>query len=78
MILKIISYNKDQDYHVCKDEEGKHHKIDIFVDGGLGDLANSPKDLIGKTVQCDYLHPYIEIANNVKLLESTELIKRGN
>ncbi len=75
MILKLKSYNDFTkvgmpDTYICIDEEGYEHKVDIHVDGGLGKAGEDRKSLVGRKIQVEYLTPYLEIANNVKLLES--------
>ncbi|CAB4176833.1 hypothetical protein UFOVP1672_47 [uncultured Caudovirales phage] len=53
---------------ICVDEDGKSHRVDLFVDGGL-DAEMPDADLIGRWVECSYLHPFIEIAADVRLAE---------
>lgn len=70
MKLKIAGYNEGQIYHDCVDEEGKIHRVDIRVDGGIPKVFED-KGLIGREIDCGYLHPFIEIANFVTLLPNT-------
>lgn len=54
------------DYN-CVDEEGNSHLVDLFVDGGIPNPETVTDEmLIGKTIEVDHLHPYLEIANGVK------------
>ena len=54
-------------YHRCGDDKGRLHRVDLLVDGGLGKV--SPESLVGKTVWCEHLDPYIETASGVTLEE---------
>jgi hypothetical protein len=64
MKLFVEDYVANDDYHICVDEKGKKHRVDILVDGGLENKDR--KALVGKTIACDYLHPFIEIASGVE------------
>jgi hypothetical protein len=64
MKLFVKDYVPDDDYHICIDEKGERHRVDIFVDGGL--TNKDREDLVGKTIACEYLHPFIEIACGVE------------
>ena len=64
MKLLVKRYNAEQDYHECITPDGNLHRVDIMVDGGL---ENKDREFwVGKTIECEYLNPYIEIANSVK------------
>lgn len=71
MKLDVISYNEAANYHNCRDEDGYAHKVDLIVDGSLGDqFVENPKLLNGKSVEVGFLAPYIEIANDgVRLVD---------
>jgi len=57
---------KDWADYVCIDEKGVIHRIDLAVDGlDLPDM----RQVINKTIEIDYLHPHLEIAHNVKILD---------
>lgn len=66
MILKILEYDKLRDIHICDDENGKRHRVDLMVDGRFKGV--DPMALVGQVAEVDYLHPYEEIASNVKLI----------
>lgn len=51
----------------CVDEEGRTHRVNIFVDGGLPENITTD-ELIGRTIECRSLSPFLEIANDVQLL----------
>lgn len=67
MRLTVQGYSPGENYHTCRDEAGKVHRLDILVDGGLG--KQDPEALVGRTVWCQSLTPYIEIANGVVFAE---------
>ncbi len=71
MILAAESYDPVTDTYMCSDESGRKHRVDLLVDGGLSDTeaAADRAWLIGLTVECDYLIPWIEIAMTVRLVE---------
>ena len=35
LTLKIIKYNKWNNYHECRDEHGNVHRVDLVVDASL-------------------------------------------
>jgi len=64
MKLKVIAFNGQFDAHNCVDEDGNKHLVDIMVDGSL---ENKDREYwVGKTIECDWLIPYLELAHNVK------------
>lgn len=69
--FKVLEYDARGDCHVCEDENGKHHKIDLHVSGCFGDI--DPKEsLIGKYVTVGRTHPYISIAHDVKIVDAPQ------
>ena len=63
MKLRIIYYDAEKDFHVCKDEQGKMHRVDIMVSG----FTNlEPQDIIGREITVGELFPYIELAKDVE------------
>jgi len=67
-LLKIIKYeDMPLMWHVCVDEAGQKHQIDIMIDGGFPDT--DPNDLVGKKISIGLLSPYLEIAHEVKVIE---------
>lgn len=69
MKFKIKSYDSIQMIHHAEDESGKDRLIDFFVDGSLDRRFTKPESIIGKTVEVEWLHPYQEIANNIKIIK---------
>lgn len=66
MRFKVLSYNKQENYHICFDiRKSQSHKLDIFVDG-LDGFTN--ENIVGKIIDVDYLAPYIEIATGVRVV----------
>lgn len=69
MRLEIISYNERANHWVCRDEQGKIHRVDLAVcgtdDGGL--IGKSPNDFNGRFIESGDLHPFEEIASDVLL-----------
>jgi len=69
MRLEILSYVEKQNHWVCRDEQGKTHRIDLAVcgtdDGRL--IGSSPNDFNGRFVTTGYLTPYEEIAGETIL-----------
>jgi hypothetical protein len=77
LTLKIIKYNKWNNYHECRDEKGNVHRVDLVVDASLkvpeGVAEDNDKyvewltSLEGRTVTVDRLVPFELIAHDVKL-----------
>jgi hypothetical protein len=42
--------------------------VDLLIDGGLGDQWGSEKELVGRTVEVDYIFPLEFAAMNVRLV----------
>ena len=71
MRLEIIFYNEKANHWVCKDEQGKTHRVDLAV-CGMDDgrvIGKSPNDFNGRFVTVGYLSPFEEIAGET-ILES--------
>ena len=69
MRLEILSYNEKQNHWVCRDEQGKTHRVDLAV-CGTGDgrlIGKSPNDFNGRFIESGNLHPYEEIASETTL-----------
>ena len=71
MKLTVRTYNSERDYHICVDEAGQVHRVDLLVDGGIKHMR---KSLVGKTVECDYLEPFVELAGGVRLCEPDDIL----
>ena len=65
-ILKVDSYNESEDYHFCTDEEGQQRKVDLITSGCLPDNIDK-KSLIGREVEVEYTHCYLEMAEQVSI-----------
>jgi hypothetical protein len=81
MKYKIIKFNEDRNCFDLLDPDGNTHRVDLFVSEshtGFGQIKNLGIDkwrkkihsFTGKFVEIERLHPYEEIANNVRLLKS--------
>jgi hypothetical protein len=66
MKLNVISYNEESDYHLCHDERGEVLRVDLMVSGSLPEDA-TPQSLVGKVVVCEYVHPFLVLAEGVAL-----------
>ena len=76
MILTVKKYEGPPlDYHVCEDEEGNRHFVDLIVNGDFRDQTDGLQGdsyieflhtLVGKMFEVDYLHPHLVLAMNVK------------
>lgn len=77
MKLRVIGVVMNPDchagneHHRCEDVEGNLHRVDLYV--GLQKDSNihgvCPKDLVGKTVEVDWLQPHLELAQNAVIVE---------
>lgn len=67
MKAKVLSYNEDENYHLCQLETGQKLRVDIFIDGTLPKNITM-KNIIGKTIQWDRLHSFIVIAHGVSII----------
>jgi hypothetical protein len=84
--FKITEYIESAgigDYHLCEDEKGCSHKIDLIVDGSLKwdeskiSTNDFKKSLVGKEIYCDHVFPFLEIAMEVELLEEEKIIEKN-
>lgn len=63
MRLKVIRLlQDDKNDLVCEDENGERHNVDFFT-GGEFPKNVEPASLIGRTIEVDYLYPYLEFAS---------------
>jgi len=73
MIFKVEKWSESLQCYECLDEKGNFCRIDLLIDGSLVDSFSlrkvNPQDLIGKTVEVGWVHAYIMIAHNVKIIE---------
>lgn len=70
MRLKVISYNQEQDYHVCyvDGDKSKKMNVDLFVSSCFPEGVSNCS-IVGKWVDVEYTFPYISIAHGVSILE---------
>ena len=67
--VKVISYvPPPNDFHMCEDEAGNIRRIDVVTSGCLADELYGDA-LVGKLIEFDYTHPFIEMAEQVRLKE---------
>ena len=77
MILKVLMYNKEGDYHICEAEDGSHINVDLLVNADLAEPKSLTKEtweeyllsMVGKKFYVDELSSYISIAYGVKELK---------
>jgi hypothetical protein len=66
MELKVLDYRAHERLHVCEDESGEKFSVDLMV----GRKKGTPfleRELIGKTVFCEYILPYSYLAEGTTL-----------
>ena len=66
-ILKIVGYEKIEDWYLCIDEKGDKRRMDLLVNGDI-DVLEDRNSMIGKKVKIGYAYPYIEIAMDVEII----------
>jgi hypothetical protein len=68
MKLRVTEWHGDpHNFHVCTDEDGKTHRVDLFVNGDISDVDYpAAESCIGRTFEVDDLRPYVEIAYGVR------------
>lgn len=54
---------------ICKDKDGRMHRIDLLVCGDLKGITHA--ELVGKRVRISYAHAHELIADSVEILEDT-------
>jgi ABC-type polysaccharide/polyol phosphate transport system ATPase subunit len=75
MKLFVKGYNGAGKSHICKvinpvgDDPKEEITVDLMVDGGIEWKEGIELELIGQTVECEWIHPYEYIANRVKLVK---------
>ena len=65
MQFKVRLYETMLNTHICIDNDGHSHRIDLMVDGAFP-KGTDPESLVGKTIECEYTYPYISIAMGVR------------
>lgn len=65
--LMSYQHNNSGDFE-CEDERGKRRLVDLRV-AAKWPAGFDINSLIGKTVECDWLQPYLEIAENPRIVE---------
>ena len=74
--FKVLSYNAYQYYHLCEDERGTRHSVDLLVCGKLPE-ETTPESLVGQTVEYEYTHPFIVIAEGVAVIPANNAVMVG-
>lgn len=59
------------DYHICRDEAGNTHRVDLLV-GGSFPKSTTPQSLVGRLVSCQDLFPHMELAGGVRVVGQAE------
>ena len=67
MVYEILEYDKQYNCHVVRDAMGMRRFVDIMVNGDFP-AGTEPESLVGQKVECDYEHPFIAIAMNVRVI----------
>ena len=73
MMLKIISYQTENNVFYTEDESGCKYFVDIWIDGGLeapegvleteNGFTNWLKSLVGKEIECEGIKPLYYTTN---------------
>ncbi len=67
MRAKVINYDANMQCHVCRTEDGRTVRMDLFVSGCLPeDLSYA--EIIGKEVEWNRDHAFISIAEEVRIV----------
>lgn len=64
--VKVIRYMPEFCCHECIDQDGRRRLLDLIVSGCLSENID-PVSIIGKTVDYDYDHPWISLAEGVRV-----------
>lgn len=74
-LFTVVSYiPAPNDFHMCADENGLVRRIDLVTSGCLPEGVAGDA-LVGKKVSVEYTHPFIEMAENVAIVETEETYK---
>ena len=81
-ILKIISFDQLNQEHICEDEKGDKHRVDLLVSADLKvpdgkDWDEYQRELVGKVIQCRLL-AFKEIAVDIEMICFTSANTTGN
>lgn len=69
MKAKIIKYMPEHNCHRVTDERNETRMMDVMVAGDLPE-DTEPEILVGQTVEYNYEHPWIAIAQGVSVVPS--------
>jgi len=67
MTVLVTSYDKENNYHVCTDENGRTWRLDLFVDATMPDDLTC-EDVVGLTIVMDRVQTFIGIASNPRIV----------
>lgn len=72
MKLRIVAYRPEHHFWECADEQGTIHRVDLAVDGSRDSkrIGQNPTAFNGRTVEVEWLQPWEELAQSVRLLEA--------
>ena len=76
MEYKVLRFDRENNYHVCRARSGEVVKFDLFTDASF-DYENIADDgeiceaLVGKTITIESRSPYVQcyFAENVKIID---------
>ena len=68
MKLHVEKYVSRDDFYLCKDEQGKEHRLDLQVDAEPEIKEKGRDSLVGRDVEIGRIQCYIGIGVNVRLL----------
>lgn len=75
MKVKVLGYSEIGDYHVCQDERGHYHKLDLISDASFPEFKytnnNDLINLVGSHLKIDETFPYLSFAKGVSFVEQT-------
>ena len=70
MRLRVKSYHSGQNFHECRDDNGKLHRVDLFIDASLDGF--DAESIVGQVVEVDDLTPFLTIASGVRVVQETD------
>ncbi len=63
-MLKVESYDAQNNYHLCVDGKGKRWNLDLSTDSGLPE-GETNESIVGKTISVSYIYPYFFFARGI-------------
>lgn len=68
--LTVLEYNEDENYHLCKDENGHLRRFDFYTNGDIDDWVE--EELVGRQIKIKSSHAYLEIAHGVSICKGPD------